>query len=115
MKTFIQFLVACLIAQAIVAQPKITFFTPNFGPVGTRVTIKGTNLGANPADNIVYFGATKATVIAASTTSLTVIVPSGATFSPITVTANNLTAYADNPFITTFNGGGLAFDSTSYK
>ena len=33
---------------------------------------------------------------------------------PITVTANNLTAYSNKPFIVTFSGGGSAFTSNSF-
>lgn len=95
-----------LIAQQVSAQPAITSFTPTSGPVGTTVTITGTNFSTNPADNIVYFGATKATVTTASATSLTVTVPGGATYEPITVTTNNLTGYSAAPFIVTFTGGG---------
>ena len=41
----------------------ITSFTPTFGPVGTIVTIIGQNFDKNPLNNIVYFGAVKASVI----------------------------------------------------
>ena len=89
-----------------IAQPTITSFSPASGPIGTTVTITGTNFSSTAASNIVYFGAVKATVSAASATSLTVTVPSGATYQPITVTTNGLTAYAAKPFGVTFTGGG---------
>lgn len=94
--------------------PTITSFSPTSGPVGTSVTINGTNFGTNPADNIVYFGATKATVTAASATSLTVTIPAGATYLPVTVTTNNLSAYSAAPFIVTFNNGGGGFNANSF-
>ena len=81
---------------------KITSFTPTSGNVGTTVTITGTNFDTTPANNTVYFGATKATVTAATTTQLTVTVPSGATFGPITVTVNTLTAESDVFFLPKF-------------
>ncbi len=56
-------------------QPAITSFTPANGAVGTTVTLTGTNFNATAANNIVFFGATKATVSAATATSLTVAVP----------------------------------------
>ena len=93
----------CVNAQV----PTITSFSPQSGPIGTSVTITGTNFDSALANNIVYFGATKATVTAATTTQLTVTVPSGATYQPITVTANGLTAYSSAPFIVTFPGGGV--------
>jgi hypothetical protein len=60
------------------APPIVTNFSPQTGPVGTTVTISGSNFGATIAENIVFFGATRATVTAASMTSLTVTVPVGA-------------------------------------
>jgi hypothetical protein len=80
--------------------PSITSFSPESGPIGTEVTITGTNFNAIPANNIVFFGATKATVSAATATSLTVTVPSGATYAPITVlnTGTSLAAYSIQNF-----------------
>ncbi len=86
--------------------PSISSFSPNSGPIGTTVTITGTNFSTTPANNIVYFGATKATVTAATATQLTVTVPVGATYQPITVQVAGLTAYSSKPFIVTFTGGG---------
>jgi hypothetical protein len=56
----------------------------------------------------VYFGACRAEVSAASAISLTVTVPSGATYEPITVTniTTGLTVYSSAPFTVTFPGGG---------
>lgn len=86
--------------------PTITGFTPSSGPIGTTITISGTNFSATPLNNIVYFGATRATVTAASATQLTVTVPAGATYQPITVQVMGLTAYSSTPFAVTFAGGG---------
>jgi CHU_C Type IX secretion signal domain/Ig-like domain CHU_C associated/FG-GAP-like repeat/IPT/TIG domain len=86
--------------------PTITSFTPTSGPVTTSVTITGTNFSTTPASNIVYFGAVQATVTAATSTQLTVTVPTGATFKPITVSVNGLIAYASKPFVVSFAGGG---------
>jgi len=49
------------------------------------VTIAGTNFNTTAANNIVYFGATRATVTAATATGLTVTVPAGATYKPISL------------------------------
>jgi len=84
--------------------PTLTSFSPASGPVGTSVIITGTNFSTTPASNIVFFGATKATVTAATTTQLTVTVPVGATYQPITVLTNSLLAYSSKPFVVTFNG-----------
>ena len=64
------------------------------------------------ASNTVYFGAMQALITAASVTNLTVTVPAGATYAPITVTVNGLTAYADQPFMPMFSGIGQ-IDSSS--
>jgi len=88
------------------AQPRINSFTPTSGPIGTTVTITGSNFGATLTDNIVYFGAVKATVTSASATSLTVAVPTGTTYEPITVTTAGLTASSAIPFNVIFSDNG---------
>ncbi len=64
--------------------PTITSFTPSNAKPGDAVTITGTNFNGTKANNIVFFGSTKANVTAATATSLTVTVPNGATYGPIT-------------------------------
>ncbi|MCV9929443.1 FG-GAP-like repeat-containing protein, partial [Flavobacterium sp. LS1R49] len=91
--------------ETITAQsPTISSFSPTSGAVGSTVTISGANFGATIAENIVFFGATKATITAASTASLTVTVPVGATFEPMSVlnSTTTLVGYSTTPFITTF-------------
>jgi|JI10StandDraft_1071094.scaffolds.fasta_scaffold02235_3 gliding motility-associated-like protein len=95
------------------AQPTIVSFTPTSGPIGTTVTITGANFSTTPANNIVYFGATRVTVTAATATQLTVTVPTGATYQPITVQVNGLTGYSSKPFVVTFAGGGT-IDACSF-
>jgi len=94
--------------------PTITSFSPTSGPVGTSVTITGTNFDATPANNIVFFGATQATVNAATTTNLNVTVPVGATYQPITVLTNSLIAYSASPFVVTFISDGAGIDANSF-
>ncbi len=86
------------------AQPKINSFSPTSGAVGTIVTITGSNFNKTSANNIVFFGATMASVTASSTTSLTVTVPIGASYQPISVTnlSTGLSDYSAKPFIVTF-------------
>lgn len=105
-KTISLFLFLAAQAQFLKAQPGITSFSPLSGPVGSSVTINGTNFSSTPANNIVYFGAVRATVIAASPVSLTITVPNGATYQPLSVTTNQLTAYSAKPFVVTYSGGG---------
>jgi gliding motility-associated-like protein len=89
------------------AIPTITSFTPASGQIGTTVTITGTNFDSNPANNTVHFGATKAIVTAATSTQLTVTVPTGATYEPISVLVNSLIGYSNKPFVVTFPDGGV--------
>lgn len=98
-------LLLLLFASAAGAQPVITSFSPQSGPVGTVDTIYGSNFSTTPSSNIVYYGATKATVTAATASQLIVTVPAGATYQPITVQVSGLTAYSAKPFIVTFGSG----------
>lgn len=69
----------------------ITAISSASSPVGSALTITGTNFSSTPISNSVTFGTVPATVVAATPTSLTVTVPVNAG-SPITVTANGQTA-----------------------
>ena len=73
-------------------------FTPDQGGVGTTVTIQGQNFSTTPANDIVKFNGTTATVSTATASSLTVAVPSGATTGSISVTVGSSTATTTNSF-----------------
>jgi YD repeat-containing protein len=73
-------------------------FTPQQGGIGTTVTIQGQNFSATPTADTVKFNGTAATVTAATTSSLTVSVPSGATTGPISVTVGSSTATTTTNF-----------------
>ncbi|MES2730614.1 MAG: FG-GAP-like repeat-containing protein, partial [Bacteroidota bacterium] len=101
--------------------PIITFLSPASGPIGTTITINGSGFNTTAANNVVYFGAVKATITAATATQLTVTVPAGATsVNPVTVTnlSNNLSGSSitasTSPvqFTVTFSGGIV--NSNSY-
>ncbi|MBK0380356.1 FG-GAP-like repeat-containing protein [Mucilaginibacter segetis] len=98
------FSVSTIFAQA----PVISSFTPANGRVGTIVTITGTNFNTDINNNIVFFGATRSKIISASSNSLVVQVPIGATFQPISIlnTDNHLTGYSSYPFNVTFASKG---------
>ncbi len=92
--------------------PVITSFLPASGPVGTIVTITGTGFHPVAANNTVYFGAVKATITGGTATSLTVTVPQGASFGPISIVSNLLLGYSTYPFLVTFpNGGSITASS----
>ena len=105
--------VRCL--QGETPPPTITSFAPEFGSVGTTVTITGTNFSYIADNNIVRFGAVRGSVTSASATQLVVTVPTGATFQPITMTDSitGLTAFSRKPFITTFLSSEV-IDTTSF-
>jgi hypothetical protein len=95
-----------------ISPPVVSSFSPLSGSVGSTVNIVGSGFNPVPANNIVYFGAVRALVTSASTTSLTVTVPIGATYEPISVSSNGLIAYSSRPFTVGFaNGGGISSNS----
>ena len=96
----------------LLGQPTIRSFNPSSGPLGTVVRIVGGNFSPTTTDNIVYFGAVRASVLTANSNLLVVTVPPGATYAPPSVTVNALTAYASAPFVVTFDGAKL--DNTSF-
>jgi hypothetical protein len=113
MKKSFFLLISCLLTLNLFSQPVIHSFSPLSGPVGTTVLIEGAGYKAAANQNIVYFGAVKAVIQSATDTTLTVVVPAGATFQPVTVTAGNLTAYSVNSFIVTYPGGSGPFTARS--
>lgn len=87
------------------AQPTITNLSTTAASPGSTIVISGSGFNPLPGGNIVYFGAVKATINSATATSLNVTVPNGATYSPVTVTTGQFTAYSNHPFIVTGNIG----------
>jgi hypothetical protein len=78
--------------------PTITSFTPAAGPVGTSVTISGTNFTGATA---VRFNGVTASFTVNSATSIQAIVPAGATSGPISVTTPGGTATSASAFTVT--------------
>jgi hypothetical protein len=78
--------------------PTITSFSPTSGPVGTTVTINGTNFTG--ATSVKFNGVT-ATFIVNSATKITATVPTGATTGRITVTTPGGTATSTSDFTVT--------------
>ena len=65
--------------------PVIYSVTPDSGQIGTVTTITGDNFSNIDSNNIVFFGATKAKVLSATATKLTVKAPVGLTYEPISL------------------------------
>jgi uncharacterized repeat protein (TIGR03803 family) len=76
----------------------ITDFTPASGVIGTTIIITGSGFDTTPGNNVVKFNGMDATVTDATPTSLTVVVPVGATTGPISLTANSTNDVSDNDF-----------------
>ena len=87
--------------------------SPLKGSVGSTVTITGSNFSPVPSENTVYFGAVQGTVLTATPTKLTVSVPAGATYAPVSVRKGELTSRYRLPFVTTFSPG-VTFDNTHF-
>ncbi len=75
--------------------PTITSFSPLSGPVGTSVTITGTNLTGATS---VKFNGTAAIITSNTATQIVTTVPAGATTGPITVTTAGGTATSATNF-----------------
>ena len=85
------------------AVPTITSFTPTSGPVGTVVTVTGTNFGG--ATGATINGTAGTAFMAMSATSVMFTVPTGATSGVITVTTPGGTATSSTPFTVTVPAG----------
>jgi hypothetical protein len=78
--------------------PALTSFAPTSGPVGTSVTITGSNLTGATA---VKFNGTPAAYSVSSNTQITATVPAGASTGPISVTTPGGTASSSASFTVT--------------
>lgn len=94
--------------------PNITNITPQFGAITSTITINGTGFSTTPANNIVYLGATRATITAATATSINANVPYGANYRPVTVNTNGQIASSKRPFSPTFLAGTAPFTTASF-
>ncbi len=81
--------------------PSITSLSQTSGPVGTAVTITGTNFGTTQGTSTVMFNGTAATPTSWSGTSIAVAVPSGATTGNVVVTVNRVASNGVSFTVTT--------------
>jgi len=79
----------------VVSAPTITNFSPTAGPLGTSVTINGTNFTGATA---VTFNGVSAAFTVNSPTAIHATVPAGATTGPVSVTTPGGTATSANNF-----------------
>ena len=96
--------------------PTITSFSPTSGKLGDVVTLTGTNFNPTVSSNVVFFGATRTTVTAATATSVTMTVPPGATYAPITLlnTFTSLAAYSLRNFTPTYSSAKTTLTATDF-
>src|SRR5207245_9919197 len=66
--------------------PFISSLSPTSGPVGTLVTIAGTSFGAIQGTSTITFNGTMAVPVSWSTTSVTILVPPGASTGNVIAT-----------------------------
>lgn len=119
----ISYSLACGIATATVTVnpgggvPSISSVSTLTAIPQTTVTISGANFSANTTDNTVYFGATQATVLSATPSSLHVSVPTGATYSPLTVNIAKcgLTARSPQQFLPSFDNSACVSDTVHFN
>jgi DNA-binding protein YbaB len=81
--------------------PSVTNLTPASGPVGTVVTIAGSNFGSTKGTSTVTFGGTTATPTSWSATSIVVPVPSGAATGSVVVTVGGVASNGATFTVTT--------------
>jgi len=90
----------------------ITSLAPASGPVGTAVTITGTNFGAAKGTSTVTFNGTVATPASWSGTSIVVPVPTGATTGNVVVTVGGVAS--NGVSFTVVSAAPLAFVQVNY-
>jgi purine-nucleoside phosphorylase len=98
--------------NAYVAPPTISSINPASGKVSDMVTINGTHFNIDKNKNVVYFGATKATVNSITTVGkamhMQVTIPVAANYQNVTVTdiETGKIGLSDQPFNLTYSNGG---------
>src|SRR5579864_5518137 len=71
--------------------PTVTSMSPSSGPIGTWVTITGSNLGSSQGSSTITFnGVTATTITSWTSTSIVVAVPAGTTTGNIVITVNGV-------------------------
>jgi uncharacterized repeat protein (TIGR01451 family) len=91
-------LYSCFSPNSFLVQPTMFGFSPLFGPVGTSVTINGTNLNVGTV-TVKFNGVQAAPPTGVTSGHLTAVVPAGATTGPIMVTTGDGSATSTNNFM----------------
>lgn len=80
-------------------------FTPGRGAAGTEVHIEGQGFSSTPSQNSVSFNGAPASVLSATSSSISAIVPTGATTGPIAVTVGAQSSASVEAFVIDENVG----------
>ena len=100
------FLVLFLCCGRTYAQaPSITGLSPTSGPVGTLVIISGSNFGATQGSSTIALNGTTAAVVSWGATSISALVPSGASSGAFSVTVSGAPASSASFTITPLPSG----------
>lgn len=97
--------------------PLIDKITPESGALGSVVKISGANFSAVAAENVVYFGSVRASVISATNNEINITVPSGVSYKKIAVInkGSQLQGSSAYPYKVTFNQAqGKPFGRNSF-
>lgn len=100
MKTIRLFIILTFLSVNLSAQI-IHSFAPTAAVIGSTVTIVGEGFSSIPNQNSVTFNGTSATVLSATESGLTLVVPNGATSGPVSITANGNTTVSSSIFTVT--------------
>jgi RHS repeat-associated protein len=85
--------------------PSITSISPTSGPVGTLVTIAGSNFGATQGTSTIALNGTTATLVSWASTSIAALVPSGASSGSFSVAVNGTPATSSSFTVTPLPSG----------
>lgn len=103
---FVGFLFLSICSGSVSAQaPSITNLSPASGPVGTLVTISGSNFGSTQGGSTVSLNGTAATVISWAATSIAATVPAGASSGSFSVTVNGTASNGSSFTVTALPSG----------
>jgi hypothetical protein len=96
--------------------PTVASLTPALGFPSSSVAIAGTDFNTTPANNIVYFGTTRATVTSATTTLLNVTVPTEAAYAFVSVNNNgcSLQAASSNQYLPYYNNAAFVPNTVNF-
>ncbi len=109
-------LIALVVMGSLQAQtPVINSLDKTFAPVNDTLTLSGSGFGNAAANININFGSVNGSIARISDTQIEAIVPSGVTFSSISVTntTSGLTGYSSDLFFISF--GGTTWDPTLFS